>query len=73
MRLIEDKEKARVFEELARIQTSESDAREDGFGVKARCKFLIIGLLLTTVFCYTINISLNLLAFWFLRFISTQA
>ena len=31
MRLIEVKEKARVFEEQARIQSSESDALEDGF------------------------------------------
>ena len=31
MLLIEVKEKARVFEGQARIQSSESDAREDGF------------------------------------------
>ena len=31
MRLIEVKEKARVFEEQARIQSPESDEREDGF------------------------------------------
>ena len=74
MRLIEVKEKVRISDEQERIQSSESDAREEEvLAWKHDVSFNELAVDYCIYFCYTITVSLDGLAFWYLFFTSTQA